>query len=119
MTGLRDAEADAGWRKAGAGLVQRGASAAQPRLSGPPPHHCLRHPGSGTSRPPPASLPKERNIIFCIFSSVADPNHGDADRDSTPAFHSDADPDLDPTFQFDAGPDPDPTTHSLPCPLKV
>ncbi len=51
-------------------------------------------------------------------TSVADPNHTDADPD--PAFHFDADPDPtfpfdadpDPTFQFDA--DPDPTTHFFP-----
>ncbi len=104
--------------------MQRGSPTAQPRLPGPPPHHGLRHPGSGASRPPPTSLPKERNIIFCIFLDPHPAFHFDADPD--PAFHSDADPDPtfhsdadpDPTCQFDAGPDPDPTTHSLPCPFK-
>ncbi len=41
----------------------------------------------------------------CIFYSVADPHHFDADPD--PSFHVDADP--DPTFHSDA--DPNPTSH--------
>jgi hypothetical protein len=47
-------------------------------------------------------------VMPCMYTSVADPHHIDADPD--PTFHPNADP--DPAFQFDA--DPDPTTHFLP-----
>ncbi len=62
-------------------------------------------------------------------SSVADPQHFNADSDPAPAFYSDTDPDPDPLtfrsdadaipdpdpiFQFDSNPDPDPTTNCFP-----
>ncbi len=64
-------------------------------------------------------------------SSVADPQHFNADSDPVPAFHFDTDPDPDPylptflsdadagpdpdrIFQFDSNPDPDPTTNCFP-----
>jgi hypothetical protein len=56
---------------------------------------------------------------FMCETSVADPDHLDADPD--PSFYCDADPaltvqfdvllDPDPTYHFDAGSDPDPAPH--------
>jgi hypothetical protein len=47
--------------------------------------------------------------FFCLFASVADPHHVDADPD--PACHFDPDPDQDPACHCDADPDPVSTFH--------
>jgi hypothetical protein len=44
------------------------------------------------------------NDDLCDWSSVADPNHFDTDRD--PTFHFDTAQDPDTTFQFNIDPDP-------------
>jgi hypothetical protein len=58
--------------------------------------------------PPPPQLEKFAKASFRHTGNVVDPNHVDADPDST--YHPDADPDADPDsdFLFDADPDPDP-----------
>jgi hypothetical protein len=62
-------------------------------------------------------LPYFAHYYVLCLSSIADPNHIDADSDPDPACHLDADPDPYPTFHIDGDPDlgytfdadPDPT----------